>query len=464
LKTNQQQGENMKSPTNIRSAESNRRDGRKARAGMLTAAAIATIAIAGIAAHRSQAQTGAFDASTQPPVSSPGIELQSGQAVYKLPRDHAWHGGEFYQSNEYNEWHYITILGRDVKTGERISIFWVPLAQGWMAEDSRPLHNVLFAFQNLETGEFHTSMPYITGPLKTEGSTADAEDFWFKYSIDDGKNGFTTAYDYPSETWKFSGYNSKDDEWNHPFKLDMTAVLKAPGYVPMAYWGLESIGIDPKDGQNPETMHGLTYYYTAPNMAVEGTIEVGGRTIKFDGTGWFEHQWGNFRNTYQYRYFWAWFRFNNGDVMTFRQYYKGEDFIDPHYNVNRHMFMDGETHKRSYAFGPSLKVIPSKMWTSPKSGKSYPWHGRLETPQGTFYYEPTHPEQEGYGLAGAYIEGVIQLREGSPDGPIVATGFTEMISLTKPFEDGSDPSMGPPISRSLPENSDSPWKPMKEKE
>ena len=27
------------------------------------------------------------------------------------------------------------------------------------------------------------------------------------------------------------------------------------------------------------------------------------------------------------------------------------------------------------------------------------------------------PEQEGYALAGPYIEGVIQLRRGSPDGP-----------------------------------------------
>jgi len=84
----------------------------------------------------------------------------------------------------------------------------------------------------------------------------------------------------------------------------------------------------------------------------------------------------------------------------------------------------------------------------------------VETPNGTYWYEPTHPEQEGYGLAGAYIEGVIQLREGGPEGLIVATGFTEIISLTKPFEDGSDPSMGPPVSRGLPENPNYPWKPI----
>jgi len=396
-----------------------------------------------------------------PPVKGAGIETQTGQALYQLPRDHAWHGGDFYQSNDYNEWHYITAIGKDVETGERVSIFWVPLAQGWMAneEKERPLHNVLFAFHNLDTGEFHTSMPYVTGPLETQGSGPEADDFWFKYTIDDGKNGFSTEYDQRSETWSFSGYNTKDDKWNQPFRLDMTATLQEPGYVPMAYWGFESIGADPQDRQNPQTMHGLTYYYAAPSMAVEGTVEVGGRTIDFDAEGWFEHQWGNFRNTLQYRYFWAWFRFDNDDVMTFRQYYQGENFQDPQYRVNRYLFMDGETHKRSYAFGDSFKLIPSKMWTSPKSDKQYPWWGRIETPQGTYYYEPTFPAQEGYGLAGPYIEGAIQLREGSPDGPVVATGFTEMIMLTEPYEDGTDPSYGPPVSRSLPEDPDGPWSP-----
>ena len=426
------------------------------KAAPATGLALGTGAFAGTLA----ATTGLARAENGPaPFEGPGVETTTGQALYNLPRDHAWHGGKFYQSNDFNEWHYITVLGRDLDTGERISVFWVPLGQGWMAEDARPLHNVLFAFHNLDTGEFHTSMIYVTGPLHTAGSAPDAADFWFRYAIDDGNNGFTTAYDYPTETWKFSGYNTKDDEWNQPFRVDFTGTVEAPGYVPLAYWGLESIGVDPQRRQNPETMYGLTYYYTAPNMPTSGTIEVGGRTVRFEGTGWFEHQWGNFRNTLQYRYFWAWFRFANGDMLTFRQYYEGEDFRDPHYDVNRYLYMDGQTFERSYAFGPSFKVIPSRMWTSPKSGKSYPWYGRIETPHGTWYYEPTHPEQEGYGLAGAYIEGVIQLREGSPEGPIVATGFTEMIMLTDPFADGSDPSLGPPISRSLPEDPDAPWKP-----
>jgi len=433
----------------------NRRDLMKAVPA--TGLALGTGAFAGSMAATTapaRAQTG------QPPLQGPGIETSSGQAIYSLPRDHAWHGSAFYQSNDFNEWHYITVLGRDLDTGERISVFWVPLSQGWVAREGRPLHNVLFAFHNLDTGEFHTALLYITGPMTTEGSGPDAEDFHFRYAIDDGKSAFTTAYTHATETWEFSGYTTKDDDWNEPFRLSMTSQARAPGYTPMAYWGLESIGVDPQHRQNPETMYGLTLYYTAPDMATSGELEVAGRTVRFEGTGWFEHQWGNFRNTYQYRYFWAWFRFEeSGDLMTFRQYYAGEDFRNPNYNVNRYFYMDGETFERSYAFGPAFKLIPERMWTSEKSGVVYPWYGRIETPHGTYWYEPTLEEQEGLGFAGPYIEGVIQLREGGPDGPIVATGFCEMIMFTGRYDDGTDHSMGPPISRGLPENEDGPWTP-----
>jgi hypothetical protein len=49
----------------------------------------------------------------------------SGQAPYSRPRDHAMHGGKFYQTNDFNEWQYITILAKDQDTGDDISVFWV---------------------------------------------------------------------------------------------------------------------------------------------------------------------------------------------------------------------------------------------------------------------------------------------------------------------------------------------------
>src|SRR5215211_5963335 len=46
------------------------------------------------------------------------IETVSGQALYTLPRDHRWHGGMFYTTSEYWEWHYWTAFVTDVESGE----------------------------------------------------------------------------------------------------------------------------------------------------------------------------------------------------------------------------------------------------------------------------------------------------------------------------------------------------------
>jgi hypothetical protein len=41
-----------------------------------------------------------------------GLELGE-QGLYKLPRDHAWHSGPSYFCNDFQEWHYFTLLGTD---------------------------------------------------------------------------------------------------------------------------------------------------------------------------------------------------------------------------------------------------------------------------------------------------------------------------------------------------------------
>lgn len=43
-----------------------------------------------------QSSSALADAAGQPPLQGPGIETQTGQALYSFPRDHAWHGGKFY--------------------------------------------------------------------------------------------------------------------------------------------------------------------------------------------------------------------------------------------------------------------------------------------------------------------------------------------------------------------------------
>ena len=68
---------------------------------------------------------------------------------------------------------------------------------------------------------------------------------------------------------------------------------------------------------------------------------------------------------------------------------------------------------------------------------------KWQNPIGKFYFGPKRPSQESPGVSFpiSFIEGCAYIRSGSPDGPIVGTGFVEMVdtpagvSAPKVFKD-----------------------------
>jgi predicted secreted hydrolase len=83
--------------------------------------------------------------------------------------------------------------------------------------------------------------------------------------------------------------------------------------------------------QKPYVLHGggtgvirqgsaVSRYYSSTRMDADGTIEYGRHAIGFHGTGWFDHQWGNFTND-QSALHWDWFscRFDDRtELMLYR--------------------------------------------------------------------------------------------------------------------------------------------------
>jgi hypothetical protein len=405
----------------------------------------------------------AIQSPAQPTLGFTGAGIETGeQGLYHLPRDHAFHGGPTYFTNDFFEWHYFTFLGRDKTTGHDVSLFWIAMSQGWAAQLNRPVMFSFFAWHDKVTGEF---FPTTMVPMSAFESSGSREpDFGFQYAIKDpDEKGFEVSYAHAQERWTFKAFCSEKSKLANgkPYLMDVVADVKAPGYIPSAYWGLESIGFNPLFNQNPETMYGLTYYYTAPEMEMKGTVTLPDGEHEIEGAAWFEHQWGNFRNTEQARYFWGYARFDNGDTITWRQYYGnpvGKLTVDepfdtaaarkawnePHPEVTRFAFIP-KGQAPQYAFGPSFVYTPTKWWTSPESGAEYPWWGEMKTPKGTFYLSPTFPAQETASLAGPFIEGALLLRADSIDGPVVAHGFCELVQL---------PALGAPFTRGLPERTD----------
>ena len=178
------------------------------------------------------------------------------QGLYHLPKDHAWHSGPTYFCNDYFEWHYFTFLGKDQKTGHDISLFWCAMSQGFSTQLNRPVMPLFFAWHDKVTGEFiHTTIvPF--GKFQSSGSSKSS--FGFNYALDDpdGK-GFEISYKHAGEQWHFKSSAPQRSKMmaNPTHELDVTATVKAPGYIPSAYWGLESIGFQKLYNQNPETMY-----------------------------------------------------------------------------------------------------------------------------------------------------------------------------------------------------------------
>lgn len=124
------------------------------------------------------------------PVAGPGsstIETVSGQAVYTLPRDHCCHGGPFYATDTYWEWHYWTAFVTDMDTGEEGGLFYTTMRTAFNRATGEPVVQNSLSFTNFATQVFSSSSrcTLAGGEQATlpAGSTGPGD---FAYSIDSG--------------------------------------------------------------------------------------------------------------------------------------------------------------------------------------------------------------------------------------------------------------------------------------
>jgi predicted secreted hydrolase len=136
---------------------------------------------------------------------------------------------------------------------------------------------------------------------------------------------------------------------------------------------------------------GGSYYYSRTAMTATGTLEVEGRRLDVEGTGWFDHQWGDFIAVGGGG--WDWFAVNleDGTDLTISLVRDADGsyplvygtIVDPEGTV-RHLDREAFT----------LDV--TDRWTSPSTGADYPAGWRIAIPGEslTIELEPTVAAQE----------------------------------------------------------------------
>ena len=95
-------------------------------------------------------------------------------------------------------------------------------------------------------------------------------------------------------------------------------------------------------------------YYSAPRLAVTGTLVAGGRRLAVHGQGWFDHQWGNFPAD-QSSLRWNWFacQLNDGRALMLYQFLTAGD-APSGIQSGTLVLRDGrESHLRQFTITPS---------------------------------------------------------------------------------------------------------------
>jgi len=413
-----------------------------------TAAAVAGGVLAGCTTPPSAATPaapvasvrGAYDPTT---FTGPGIEAQSGTAIYRLPRDHAMHGGPWYRGAEYQETNYFTGFFTDKKSGRPFSLFFCWSVYGWDAKLQRPLWVALYALTDIERKKFVQSVHLMPGAVTTRGSGPDVadRDFFADYTIGKAADGSSGAFAYRSadESWRWMADvpNPSTRVPNSAFYMDVRAKVVKPGYhcpVPGGFTveGLPTELTDTK--ANPFTGAGLSWYIIAPCMQTTATVRCEDMDLELEGQVYYEHQWGRIRipGMEQARYFWGWARLDSGEILNWRTYrdVKTGRYVpsDPanRFNVVR---PDGSVQ---YFSGPAFTYEPSRSWKSPVTGVEYPIYGTMKTPLGDFFCEPVVDVAEAQLMNGGMWEGAARLRKDGPNGPYVGRSFCE--HMWAPFD------------------------------
>jgi len=167
-----------------------------------------------------------------------------------------------------------------------------------------------------------------------------------------------------------------------------------------------------------------SHYYSQPQLAVSGTLQLDGRTQPVRGTAWLDHEWSE--TVLDPRAVgWDWIGMNLFDGSTLTAFrirlpdgaslWAGGSFRAA-----------GATQARAFA-SDEVRFEPGRRWTSPATRATYPVQWTLHTPAGIFRVQPVADAQELDSRASTgtvYWEGLSDLLD--EHGRPVGRGYLEM--------------------------------------
>lgn len=180
----------------------------------------------------------------------------------------------------------------------------------------------------------------------------------------------------------------------------------------------------------PDPRH-ASYYYSQPQLAVDGTVTVAGHESHVSGRAWLDHEWSS-ELLPSMAQGWDWIGINladGGALMAFRLRAPNGNALWSAATV-RHA--KGQTQVYSHT---EVALEPLRQWRSPRTGIAYPVEWRIRIDQHVFMLIAAMEDQEldsRRSTGAIYWEGAVRLLEGPSElgrGYLEMTGYGDRIRV-----------------------------------
>jgi predicted secreted hydrolase len=180
---------------------------------------------------------------------------------------------------------------------------------------------------------------------------------------------------------------------------------------------------------------GASYYYSWPRQDAVGLLILDGEKIVLTGTGWFDHQWGDFFVLGKPSG-WQWFaiQLDDGGSLMITEARGIDGNIADTYGT--YMSTEGET-KILKQESSGIELTATGEWTSPSTDATYPsgWTLRIDSLDLSLTLEPVIKNQEvrgGLPAVSTYWEGKIRASGHQNGEPITANAYAELSGYVDP--------------------------------
>ena len=174
-----------------------------------------------------------------------------------------------------------------------------------------------------------------------------------------------------------------------------------------------------------------SYYYSRPQLTVDGSVTVNGKSQGVTGRAWLDHEWSSELLPEEVQG-WDWIGVNFDDgsaLMAFRLRNKGSQALWAAASIRQ---ANGDSE---IVPAEAVAFEPVRQWRSPRTGITYPVEWRISIGQHCYLLHALMDDQEldsRRSTGAIYWEGAISLSEGGREvgrGYLEMTGYGERIRL-----------------------------------